>query len=110
MSTKNENLYRLPHTMPRKVGQTFTEPSKTVPNGSLSLKTLFLMQRNGQIVEPSLPTVDDPEFINYMCEMEDRDLTQLDAIRKRSSELYAKKEKQLNEHMKNISAKDVLPE
>lgn len=106
---KNENLYRTPHGVERKHGEINSEPSKTRPNGSLSLKQLFAMHRRGQIVQPTMATIDDPDFINYMCEMEDKDLTQLDKIRQRAGELYKRRESELSELQNKVKAEDVVP-
>ena len=110
MATKDiDKLYIKPYERPRYTGLFFTEVSKTRPNGALSLQQLFTLHRRGQIVQPTMQSIDNPKFVNYLCELDDHDLTQLDKIRQRSSELYAQRSKLLEEQQKSVKVDDVVP-
>lgn len=80
-----------------------TEPSKTRPNGSLTLEQLFNLYRHGTLVEPLIKPIDDPALIDYLAEMEDKDLTQLDAIRSKASDLLKKRDEAQKEFEKRMA-------
>lgn len=103
----DELTFNLPYRKVTKVGNTNNEPSMTRPNQSLSLIELFQLYRQGRIVEPIMPTIDDPDFINYLAEMEDHDLTQLDKIREKANELHTKKSNLEKELLKTTKKEEL---
>lgn len=89
-----------------------TEPTKTRPNGSLTLEQLFNLYRHGTLIEPQIKPIEDPALIDFLAEMNDKDLTQLDAIRTKASELLKRRDDALKEFEQRISNNpvNVVPE
>ena len=58
----------------------------------MSLQTLFEMYRRGQVVQPTLTSVQDDDLVDFLAEMEHKDLTAIDAIREKANELRKKHE------------------